>query len=109
MSYPALRKLKSSSIPGKELFTPIGTTVVFYVAARIYLLPHLGRLQPQSILIRGLFIGGHLFWATRPLDLTPWTQKASWSTGIDSKLDFMILERLFPDLARGADIVFAEK
>lgn len=29
----------------------IGTTVVFYVAARIYLLPHLGRLQPKSVLI----------------------------------------------------------
>src|SRR2546423_10712758 len=29
----------------------IGTTIVFYVAARIYLLPHLGRLQPKSILL----------------------------------------------------------
>src|SRR5881296_3014342 len=29
----------------------IGTTVVFYVAARIYLLPHLGQLRPRSVLI----------------------------------------------------------
>ena len=29
----------------------IGTTIVFYVAARIYLLSHLGRLQPKSILL----------------------------------------------------------
>src|SRR2546422_10065485 len=29
----------------------IGTTIVFYVAARIYLLPHLGRLQPRSVLV----------------------------------------------------------
>jgi hypothetical protein len=29
----------------------IATTVVFYVAARIYLLPHLGRLRPRSVLI----------------------------------------------------------
>jgi hypothetical protein len=29
----------------------IGTTVVFYVAARIYLFPHLGRLDPRSVLI----------------------------------------------------------
>ena len=29
----------------------IGTTVVFYVAARIYLLPHLSRLRPRAVLI----------------------------------------------------------
>ena len=29
----------------------IATTVVFYVAARIYLFPHLPRLQPRSVLI----------------------------------------------------------
>jgi hypothetical protein len=29
----------------------IGTTVVFYVTARIYLFPHLGRLDPRSVLI----------------------------------------------------------
>ncbi len=29
----------------------IATTVVFYVAARIYLLPHLGRLRPRAVLI----------------------------------------------------------
>jgi hypothetical protein len=29
----------------------IATTVVFYVAARIYLLPHLGQLSPKSVLI----------------------------------------------------------
>ena len=29
----------------------IATTVVFYVAARIYLFPHLERLQPRSVLI----------------------------------------------------------
>src|SRR5436190_8169645 len=29
----------------------IGTTIVFYVAARIYLLPHLGRFQPRSVLV----------------------------------------------------------
>jgi len=29
----------------------IATPVVFYVAARIYLLPHLGRLRPNSVLI----------------------------------------------------------
>jgi hypothetical protein len=29
----------------------IGTTVVFYVAARIYVLPHLGRLNPRPVLI----------------------------------------------------------
>jgi hypothetical protein len=29
----------------------IATTIIFYVAARIYLLPHLGRLQPRSVLI----------------------------------------------------------
>ena len=29
----------------------IATTVVFYVAARIYLFPHLARLQPRSVLI----------------------------------------------------------
>ena len=29
----------------------IGTTVVFYVAAKIYLLPHLGQLRPRSVLI----------------------------------------------------------
>jgi hypothetical protein len=29
----------------------IGTTVVFYVAARIYLLPNLGRVRPTSVLI----------------------------------------------------------
>jgi len=29
----------------------IATTVVFYVAARIYLLPQLGRLRPRTVLI----------------------------------------------------------
>jgi hypothetical protein len=29
----------------------IATTVVFYVAARIYLLPYLGRLSPRAVLI----------------------------------------------------------
>jgi len=29
----------------------IATTVVFYVATRIYLFPHLARLQPRSVLI----------------------------------------------------------
>src|SRR5207248_1856976 len=29
----------------------IGTTVVFYVAARIYLLPQLGRLRPRAVLM----------------------------------------------------------
>ena len=29
----------------------IATTLVFYVAARIYLLPQLGRLRPQAVLI----------------------------------------------------------
>ena len=29
----------------------IATTVVFYVAARIYLLPHLGRWRPRAVLI----------------------------------------------------------
>ena len=29
----------------------IATTVVFYVTARIYLLPHLGRLRPRTVLI----------------------------------------------------------
>jgi len=29
----------------------VATTVVFYVAARIYLFPHLARLQPRSVLI----------------------------------------------------------
>ncbi len=29
----------------------IATTVVFYVAARIYLLPHLSRLRPRAVLI----------------------------------------------------------
>jgi hypothetical protein len=29
----------------------IATTVVFYVAAKIYLLPHLGRLRPGAVLI----------------------------------------------------------
>src|SRR5437773_10967323 len=29
----------------------VGTTVVFYVAARIYLLPYLGRLRPRAVLI----------------------------------------------------------
>src|SRR6266702_3079268 len=29
----------------------IATTMVFYVAARIYLLPHLGRLRPRAVLI----------------------------------------------------------
>ena len=29
----------------------MATTVVFYVAARIYLLPHLGRLRPRAVLI----------------------------------------------------------
>jgi len=29
----------------------VATTVVFYVAARIYLLPHLGRLRPSAVLI----------------------------------------------------------
>jgi hypothetical protein len=29
----------------------IGTTVVFYVATRIYLLPNLGRVRPTSVLI----------------------------------------------------------
>ena len=29
----------------------VATTVVFYVAARIYLFPHLPRLQPRSVLI----------------------------------------------------------
>jgi len=29
----------------------IATTAVFYVAARVYLLPHLGRLRPNSVLI----------------------------------------------------------
>jgi hypothetical protein len=29
----------------------IATTVVFYVAAKIYLLPHLGRLRPRAVLI----------------------------------------------------------
>ena len=29
----------------------VATTIVFYVAARIYLLPQLGRLRPQSVLI----------------------------------------------------------
>src|SRR6266481_8042252 len=29
----------------------IATPVVFYVAARIYLLPHLGRLRPRAVLI----------------------------------------------------------
>src|SRR5437899_11732164 len=29
----------------------LATTVVFYVAARIYLLPHLGRLRPRAVLI----------------------------------------------------------
>jgi hypothetical protein len=32
-------------------FNLVATTVVFYVAARIYLLPYLGRLQPRSVLI----------------------------------------------------------
>jgi hypothetical protein len=29
----------------------IATTVIFYVAARVYLLPHLGRLRPQTVLV----------------------------------------------------------
>src|SRR5438067_9746965 len=29
----------------------VGTTVVFYVAARIYLLPYLGQLRPRVVLI----------------------------------------------------------
>jgi hypothetical protein len=29
----------------------VATTLVFYVTARIYLIPHLGRLRPSSILI----------------------------------------------------------
>src|SRR3989449_4563947 len=29
----------------------VATTVVFYVAARIYLLPHLSQLRPRSVLI----------------------------------------------------------
>ena len=29
----------------------IGTTVVFYAAARLYLLPRLGELRPRSILL----------------------------------------------------------
>jgi hypothetical protein len=29
----------------------VGSTVVFYVAARIYLLPQLGRLRPRAVLI----------------------------------------------------------
>jgi len=29
----------------------VATTVVFYVAAKIYLLPHLGQLQPRDVLI----------------------------------------------------------
>jgi hypothetical protein len=29
----------------------IGTTVVFYIAAKIYLLPNLGRLRPHAVLV----------------------------------------------------------
>ena len=29
----------------------VGTTVVFYVAARIYLWPHLHKLSPRSVMI----------------------------------------------------------
>ena len=29
----------------------VGTTLVFYVAARLYLLPHLGGLAPRSVLV----------------------------------------------------------
>src|SRR2546422_5357582 len=29
----------------------VATTVVFYVAARIYLFPHLGRLKPRAVLL----------------------------------------------------------
>src|SRR5829696_5712331 len=29
----------------------VASTIVFYVAARIYLLPHLGRLRPRAVLI----------------------------------------------------------
>jgi hypothetical protein len=29
----------------------IGTTVVFYVAARIYILPHLGQWRPRAVLV----------------------------------------------------------
>src|SRR5712691_10068004 len=32
-------------------FNLIGTTVVFYTAARLYLLPRLGQLTPRSVLI----------------------------------------------------------
>ena len=32
-------------------FNLIGTTVVFYAAARLYLLPRLGELRPRSILL----------------------------------------------------------
>ena len=32
-------------------FNLIGTTMVFYVAARIYLLPRLGELAPRSVLV----------------------------------------------------------
>ncbi|MGE5255871.1 MAG: hypothetical protein ACM3KE_04330 [Hyphomicrobiales bacterium] len=37
-------------------FNLIGTTLVFYVAARIYLLPRLGRLRPSDILIPVLLL-----------------------------------------------------
>ena len=32
-------------------FNLIGTTVVFYTAARLYLLPRLGELTPRGVLI----------------------------------------------------------
>jgi len=34
----------------------IATTVVFYVAAKIYLLPNLGRLGPRAVLIPVLLL-----------------------------------------------------
>src|SRR5439155_5760146 len=51
----------------------IATTVVFYVAARIYLLPQLGRLRPRAVLIPIL-----LLHSLRPLGLMFLTRGATY-------------------------------
>ncbi len=51
----------------------VGTTVVFYVAARIYVLPHLARLRPRTVLIPIL-----LFHSMRQLGLMFLTRGATY-------------------------------
>jgi hypothetical protein len=68
----------------------IATTVVFYVAARIYLLPNLDRLRPRVVLVPIL-----LLHSLRHLGLMFLTRGATYP-GLPSQFAYPALELVFP-------------